>query len=130
MNPTFFQQIEGILHSERIDAYRQDGADPALSMGRYTLNMALSEALYPSLQFAEVALRNAIHQAMTIRCQSDAWYDTKGARLTLWQQVKIVKQSRCISTDHTPGKIYAFRVRALGTEGEGPWSDEAVKMSP
>lgn len=41
MNPTFFQQIEGILHSERIDAYRQDGADPALTMGRYTLNMAL-----------------------------------------------------------------------------------------
>ena len=47
-----------------------------------------------------------------------------------WQQVKVVKQSHCTSTDHTPGKVYAFRVRALGTEGEGPWSDEAVKMSP
>jgi hypothetical protein len=47
-----------------------------------------------------------------------------------WQQVKIVKQSRCTSTDHTPGKIYAFRVRALGPLGEGPWSDEAVRMSP
>ncbi len=47
-----------------------------------------------------------------------------------WQQVKVVKQVRCASTDHTPGKIYAFRVRALGPQGEGPWSDEAVKMSP
>ncbi len=27
MNPAFFQHIEGILHTERIDAYRQDGAD-------------------------------------------------------------------------------------------------------
>ena len=47
-----------------------------------------------------------------------------------WQQVKILKQVRYTSTDHTPGKTYAFRVRALGPQGEGPWSDEAVKMSP
>jgi hypothetical protein len=47
-----------------------------------------------------------------------------------WQQVKFLKQVRYTSTDHTPGKIYAFRVRALGPQGEGPWSDEAVKMSP
>jgi len=37
-----------------------------------------------------------------------------------WQMVKILKQARYISTDHTPGKIYAFRVRALGPQGEGP----------
>ena len=47
-----------------------------------------------------------------------------------WQQVKILKQARYTSTDHTPGKTYAFHVRALGPQGEGPWSDEAVKMSP
>lgn len=110
MNPTFFQQIEGILHSERIDAYRQDGADPALTMGRYTLNMALSEALYPSLQFAEVALRNAIHQAMTTRCQSDAWYDTKGARLTLWQQDRVTEAKGNLAKHKkqtTPGRMVA-----------------------
>ncbi len=47
-----------------------------------------------------------------------------------WQQVKILKQVRYTSTDHTPGKTYAFRVRAVGPLGEGPWSDESVKMSP
>mgnify|MGYP001627379036 CR=1 FL=1 len=47
-----------------------------------------------------------------------------------WQQVKILKQVRYTSTGHTPGKTYAFRVRAIGPLGEGPWSDEAVKMSP
>ena len=55
MNPAFFQQIEGILHTERINAYRQDGADHAITLSRYLLNMALSESLYPSLQFAESA---------------------------------------------------------------------------
>ena len=28
------------------------------------------------------------------------------------------------------GKTYAFRVRALGPNGLGPWSDVAVKMAP
>lgn len=47
-----------------------------------------------------------------------------------WQLVKILKQCRCTSTGHTSGKTYSFRVRALGTQGEGPWSDESVKMAP
>ncbi len=59
MNTTFFQKIEGILHSERIDAYRQDGADAKLTMARYSLNMALSESLYPTLQFSEIAFASA-----------------------------------------------------------------------
>ena len=54
MNPVFFQQIEGILHTERIDAYRQDGADHTPALARYLLNMFLSESLYPALQFAEI----------------------------------------------------------------------------
>ncbi|HEV7404912.1 MAG TPA: fibronectin type III domain-containing protein [Chthoniobacteraceae bacterium] len=30
----------------------------------------------------------------------------------------------------TPGKTYAFQAQFLGTDGVGPWSDEAVKMAP
>jgi hypothetical protein len=47
-----------------------------------------------------------------------------------WTQAKIVKQARVTVGGLTPGKTYAFRVRALGSEGEGPWSDETVKMAP
>lgn len=46
-----------------------------------------------------------------------------------WQNVKTVKQSRVTLTGLTPGKLYAFRVRAIGPLGEGPWSDEAVKRA-
>jgi hypothetical protein len=49
MNPAFFQSIESILHTERIDAYRQDGAGPSVTLARYLLNLALSESLYPAL---------------------------------------------------------------------------------
>jgi hypothetical protein len=43
MNPAFFQQVESILAQERLDAYRQDGAVPDITMARYLWNMALSE---------------------------------------------------------------------------------------
>ncbi len=110
MNPVFFQQIERILHTERIDAYRQDGAGPVLTLGRYTLNMAFSESLYPVLQFSEIALRNAIHQAMMTRCQSDAWYNTQAARLTPWQVDQIASAKLSLSKHRkpiTPGRMVA-----------------------
>ena len=110
MNPAFFQQIEGILHSERIDAYRQDGADEKTTLGRYLLNMALSEALYPVLQFAEIALRNAVHREMTARCGTDAWYDTPQARITFLQQDILDKAKRTLASFNkplTPGRIVA-----------------------
>lgn len=102
MNAAFFQKIEGILHTERIDAYRQDGAGPMLTLGRYALNMALSESLYPVLQFSEIALRNAIHQAMTMRCLTDAWYDTRVARLTPWQVDQITAAKSSLAKHRKP----------------------------
>ena len=48
---------------------------------------------------------------------------------TGWSQVKFLNQSKFTVTGLTSGKTYAFRVRALGPKGEGPWSDEAVKMA-
>lgn len=110
MNPTFFQRIEDILHTERIDVYRRDGADHALTLARYTLNMALSESLYPTLQFSEIALRNAVHRALTIRYGIDAWYDAPLARLSPWQQDKIQEAKNSLMQNGkavTPGRMVA-----------------------
>jgi len=54
---------------------------------------------------------------------------THGATPGAWQQVKITTSARYNATGVTPGQEYAFRVRAVGAAGEGPWSDEAVKMA-
>jgi len=110
MNPAFFQQIEGILHTERIDAYRQDGADHGVTLSRYVLNMALSEALYPALQFAEIALRNAAHRELSARCATDAWYDSPLARLSPWQQHRVTEAKDALRKHRkpqTPGRIVA-----------------------
>ena len=110
MNPIIFQQIEGILHTERIDAYRRDGADSNLTLSRYLLNMALSEAFYPALQFAEIALRNAVHRELSVRCRTDAWYDSPLARLTPWQQDKVAEAKDALRKRRKPlssGRIVA-----------------------
>jgi hypothetical protein len=118
MNPLIFQQIEEILHTERIDAYRRDGADANLTLSRYLLNMALSESLYPALQFAEIALRNAVHRELSIRCGTDAWYDSPLARLTPWQQEKVNQAKESLSKcrkPHTAGRIVAELTFAFWT---------------
>lgn len=38
-----------------------------------------------------------------------------------WSQIKLQKQSKHTVTGLVSGKVYAFRVRALGPKGEGPW---------
>ena len=110
MNPAFFQEIEGILHTERINAYRQDGVDERTTLGRYLLSIAISESLYPTLQFSEIALRNAVHRELSGRSGTDAWYDAPQARLTHWQQDKVDEAKRTLSRLRktlTPGRIVA-----------------------
>jgi hypothetical protein len=110
MNPTFFHRIESIIHSERLDAYRSDGADTTSTLARYLLNMALSEALYPALQLAEIALRNAVHRELSARCGTDAWYDSASARLTPWQQDKVSEIKTSLLKRRkplTPGRVVA-----------------------
>ncbi len=72
--------------------------------------MALSESLYPALQFAEIALRNAVHRELTARCSMAAWYDSPLARLTLWQQDKVAEAKAALARNRKPpmpGRIIA-----------------------
>lgn len=43
---------------------------------------------------------------------------------------KISTSSRTRVDGLTPGVLYAFQVRAIGSAGPGPWSDETTKRAP
>lgn len=108
MNPSFFQQVETILAPERLDAYRQDGVTPAITLARYLWNMALCEALYSPLQMAEIALRNSLHHSLARQFQSEQWYDT--VNLPAWQQDQLVSARGKLVSDRkviTPGRMVA-----------------------
>lgn len=110
MNPVFFEQVAQALATERLDAYRHDGAAPAVALARYVWNMALCEALYSPLQLAEVALRNAQHRALTTRFGAEAWYDVATAPLPDWQRAKVAEARQKLQVDGkpvTPGRMVA-----------------------
>lgn len=48
----------------------------------------------------------------------------------VWEQKAVVVKSWVTIAGCTPGTVCVFRVAALGSAGQGPWSDETVKMSP
>jgi len=51
------------VSAERIGSYRRGGADDEEALARYLWNIALCEALYPSLHCLEIALRNMVFEA-------------------------------------------------------------------
>ncbi|MBT7066433.1 MAG: hypothetical protein HN919_09035 [Verrucomicrobia bacterium] len=111
MNITFFEQLEVALATERLGAYRQDKADEVTTLARYLLNMALCESLYSPLQFAEVALRNAVHASLCDRFDSEGWYDAiPSGKLLPWQAKQIIAAKDKLARDdktENPGRIIA-----------------------
>lgn len=109
MNLVLFEQMETILAPERLEAYRQDGSAPATTLARYLLNLALCETLYSPLQFAEVALRNALHTCLTARYGTAEWYDVAPA-LPAWQQKQLGEARQKLQAHGkpvTPGRMVA-----------------------
>ena len=47
-----------------------------------------------------------------------------------WTALPVSPTVSTIATGLTSGQTYAFRVAAVGFAGQGPWSDESVKMAP
>lgn len=63
------------VSEERLGSYRLgDDEKEEDALARYARNTDLSEALYPSLQALEVALRNAMHAAVAERFENELWF--------------------------------------------------------
>ena len=91
----------------------------------------------------------ALAQPQNMRCQRGAnpgeikllCAPVDGVKTYVWEcrkhvdgevftQIKLTTTAKFTVTGLIPGVEYAFRVRAIGTAGESPWSDEAVMRAP
>lgn len=70
--------LELPLSKARLENYRPANGSDLEMVVNYFFNIELSEALYPSLQAFEVALRNSIHQAFTQHFGTEFWFNTPG----------------------------------------------------
>jgi hypothetical protein len=71
-----FDEFRRAVSDERLRPYRGGGEDESAAdvLARYAWNVALSEALYPSLQALGVALRNSLHAAIEERFGDGLWF--------------------------------------------------------
>jgi len=61
--PLSIESLWRLVSAQRIGAYRRGESSDEEVLARYLWNTALCEALYPSLHFLEVALRNLVFEA-------------------------------------------------------------------
>ena len=112
MNLNYFESIQNVMSKERLSSYgEQDNADEVTTLARYLWNMSVCESLYSPLQMGEVALRNAIHFALTKHFGSEEWYNqdllddyaknqVKKARESLKKRKKIPTSGRMVTELH------------------------------
>lgn len=78
MVANFVAHIEPWISHERMEAYRPEGGDDLAMVVTYLYNVTLCEALYTSLGFLEVALRNSLHTSLASLYGSTSWYTLPG----------------------------------------------------
>lgn len=114
MNQSNYDQLKQTLAPERIEAYGTSRDSPEIILARYLLNMALCESLYSPLQFAEIALRNSIHQQLSSHHGTTEWYRLQEG-LTPWQQKRVTESISSLQSHSKP--ITAGRIVAELTFG-------------
>ncbi len=110
MQELFSVFIEDSLSTERLEAYRRYPGERSFdALLRYLWNTELCASFYPLLQHLEVALRNAMHAALSKKYTNDRWFDTTGL-LDRFQSDQIAKAKDKIKRRkerETPGKVVA-----------------------
>lgn len=88
---SFFQKLERSLSVPRLDSYRKLGGGDEGALCRYLWNIALCEALYPSLQILEVGFRNSVHSEIARVTSTPEWLTTQLAILFDSEKMRIAE---------------------------------------
>ena len=104
----YFQSIRTALSQARFESYRvSQGDDDLQLLARHLWNQALGAALYPTLQFLELALRNAMNTAIT-NAYGATWFDDPLVVVNViyaQDRVKRAKQAVIDRTGYNPPSV-------------------------
>lgn len=71
----FVFSLHRTIPQVRLEKYRGSSGDDLQMLTNYFWNVALCEALYPSLHAVELGLRNSIHMTLTNHYGTEEWWD-------------------------------------------------------
>jgi len=97
----FVAALERPVSRVRLENYRTAGGSDLEMVTNYFYNLELSEALYPTLQAFEVALRNSIHLVLTNDARTPFWFDRSGF-LPPWQTQEVSTARKKLMRDGKP----------------------------
>lgn len=73
-----FQTAEKFLSHTRLAPYKYAAkGDEQLSLKLYLDNLRVAQSFYPALSLLEVALRNAVHDTLSVKFKTDNWLFTE-----------------------------------------------------
>jgi len=107
---TLLPTLHNAISFERLQRFRRNPGDTALDVTAcYLWNMALSEALYPTLQTLEVGLRNSLHAAAAAHFGTDMWFEPHWNIIRPQDQWQVNKAIAKVQPTVTAGRvIHAF----------------------
>jgi len=74
----FAAELYLALSQDRLEAYRAPGGNDLEMLTNYFWNIDLIEALVPCMHAVELALRNSLHNALTVHYGTDMWFYQPG----------------------------------------------------
>lgn len=103
----FLTDLAPAVSRARVQRYQAGAGDDFDIAVNYLWNMALSEALYCSLNAVEIALRNGIHDTLTVHLGTPHWYDQKGLleRNQSDDVLAVKKRIRRVGRQVTPDRV-------------------------
>ena len=106
----FFEGMKWGVSEARLESYRLPGDKDVDVLARYLWNIALSEALTPSLQNLEIGLRNALHNTLSDAYNTEFWFDVTPGCLHADEQQKVESAKQSLRNDSKviePGRVVA-----------------------
>lgn len=117
MQARFFSRLATWLSQDRLDAYARRIPQPSTELdvlAHYYWNTALCQALYPTIQSVEIAVRNSLHRALSDAYGTERWFsDPNGPALLSGQHDRVraalrdleKRDRRRLKTSHPPPPI-------------------------
>lgn len=108
-SPHALVEIERAISRERLKRYlAATGNNLSSAVAVYEQNVAVSEAVFGLLHGLEVAIRNCMHEVLTVHYGTPRWFQSAAVVLTPYGQDKVAAAIRDAGgSDASPGKVVA-----------------------